>query len=62
MKQGTSDAPPFARANVRARSPARAYEESLDVARQRVDPYAMLAVRALSLLVLFVGEIGRAHV
>ena len=55
MKQGTSDAPPFARANVRARSPARAYEESLDVARQRVDPYATLAVRALSLLVLFVG-------
>jgi PAS domain S-box-containing protein len=53
MKVGSSDARPLAR----ARSPARAYEESLDVARQREDPYAVLAVRALGVLVLSVGAL-----
>jgi PAS domain S-box-containing protein len=57
MKQGTSGVPPLARANAQARSPARDYEESLDPLRQREDPYAVLAVRALSLLVLFVGAL-----
>ena len=57
MKLGTSGTRPNAQGPTLAPtpSPARAYEESLDVARQREDPYAVLAVRALSLLVLSVG-------
>jgi PAS domain S-box-containing protein len=38
-------------------SPARVHEESLAVTRQQQDPYAVLAVRALSVLVLFVGSL-----
>ena len=57
MKVGTSGATPPAQAPALAQSPARAYEESLDVARQREDPYAVLAVRALSILILFVGAL-----
>ena len=57
MKLGTPGAPPPAQAPALATSPARAYEESLDVARQREDPYAVLAVRALSILVLSVGAL-----
>ncbi len=57
MKLGTSGARPHAQgpASAPAPSPARAYEEALDVARTRADPYAALAVRALSVLVLSVG-------
>ena len=42
MKLGTSGSRPNAQAPSPAptQSPARAYEESLDVARQREDPYA----------------------
>ena len=57
MKLGTSGVTPPAQAPALATSPARAYEESLDVARQREDPYAILAVRALSILVLSVGAL-----
>ena len=57
MKLGTSRARPLAQASAPAQSPARAYEEQLDVARQREDPYAVLAVRALSILVSFVGAL-----
>ena len=57
MKLGTSRARPLAQVSAPAQSPARAYEEQLDVARQRVDPYAVLAVRALSILVSFVGAL-----
>jgi PAS domain S-box-containing protein len=38
-------------------SPARVHEESLAVTRQQQDPYAVLAVRALSVLVLFIGSL-----
>ena len=38
-------------------SPARAYEEALDITRPREDAYAVLAVRALSVLVLSVGAL-----
>ena len=59
MKLGRSGARPDAQAPSPAptQSPARAYEEALDVARQREDPYAVLAVRALSVLVLVVGAL-----
>jgi PAS domain S-box-containing protein len=59
MKLGRSGARPNAQAPAPAptQSPARASEESLDVARQREDPYATLAVRALSFLVLSVGAL-----
>ena len=57
MKLGTPGAPPPAQAPALATSPARAYEESLDVARQREDPCAVPAVRALSILVLSVGAL-----
>jgi len=55
MKLGTSAARPAGQASAHAPTPARAHEESLAVARQHEDPYAVLAVRALSVLVLFVG-------
>ena len=55
MKLGTFAARPTGQASAHAPSPARAYEESLAFARQHEDPYAVLAVRALSLLLLFVG-------
>jgi PAS domain S-box-containing protein len=38
-------------------SPARVHEESLAVTRPQQDPYAVLAVRALSVLVLFIGSL-----
>ena len=59
MKLGTSGTRPNAQAPSPAptQSPARAYEDSLDVARLREDPYAILAVRALSLLVGSVGAL-----
>ncbi|MEP6504315.1 MAG: PAS domain S-box protein [Betaproteobacteria bacterium] len=59
MKLGTEGARPVDAASTPAPTvtPARAYEESLDVARQREDPYAVLAVRALSVLVLVVGTL-----
>ena len=57
MKLGTSGATPPAQAPALAQSPARAFEESLDVARQREDPYAVLAVRALSILLFSVGAL-----
>ena len=53
MKLGTSGATPPAQAS--ALSPARVYEESLEAGRRREDPYAALAVRALSLLVFAAG-------
>ena len=57
MKLGTSGARPNAPAPSPApvESPARAYEHTLDVTRPREDAYAVLAVRALSVLVLSVG-------
>ena len=55
MKLGTSGSGPNAQEPSAPPSPARAYEETLDVARTREDPYAALAVRALSILVLSVG-------
>jgi len=59
MKFGTSgtrsNAQVPAPAAAPGQSPARAYEDMLDVARQHHDPYASLAVRALSVLVLSVG-------
>ena len=57
MKLGTSGATPPAQAPAAVRSPARVDEEPLDVARQREDPYAILAVRALAVLVGFVGSL-----
>ena len=57
MKLGTSGTRPDAQAppHAQAQSPARVYEETLDVTRPREDAYASLAVRALSVLVLSVG-------
>ena len=57
MKLGSSGAPPPAQAPAFAPTPARAYEELVDVTRQREDPYAVLAVRALSILVLAIGAL-----
>ncbi len=59
MKVGTSVTRPDAQAPSRApaQSPARVYEETLDVTRPREDAYAVLAVRALSVLVLSVGAL-----
>ena len=57
MKLGTSGAKPPAHAPDPVPSPARGQEEPLDVARQRADPYAVLAVRALAVLVGFVGSL-----
>jgi len=53
MKLGTSGTRPHAQAP--PQSPARVYEETLDVTRPREDAYAVLAVRALSVLLLSVG-------
>jgi PAS domain S-box-containing protein len=57
MKLGTSGTPSQAQdpSHAPAHSPARVYEETLDVARPREDAYATLAVRALGLLVLSAG-------
>ena len=55
MKLGTSGERPPAQATALANTPVRAYEESPDVARHREDPYAVLAVRALSILIFSVG-------
>jgi len=57
MKLGTSGSAPPAHAPAPVLSPARVHEESLAVTRQQQDPYAVLAVRALSVLVLFVGSL-----
>ena len=55
MKLRTPGAAPPAQASAPALSPARVYEESLAAGRRPDDPYAMLAVRTLSVLVLAVG-------
>jgi PAS domain S-box-containing protein len=57
MKLGTSGATPPARAPASFRSLARGDAEPPDVARPREDPYAILAVRALAVLVGFVGAL-----
>jgi PAS domain S-box-containing protein len=59
MKVGTAVTRPDAQApsHAPAQSPARVYEETLDVTRPREDAYAVLAVRALSVLVLSVGAL-----
>ena len=57
MKLGTSGSAPPAHTPGPVLSPARVHEESLAVTRQQQDPYAVLAVRALSVLVLFVGSL-----
>ena len=55
MKLGTPGAAPSVQAPASIRSPARADEEPPAVARPREDPYAVLAVRALAVLVCSVG-------
>ena len=55
MKVGTSGTTPPAQAAAPALSPARVHEESLAAGRQRADPFAVLSVRALSLIVAFSG-------
>ena len=57
MKLGTSGSAPPAHTPAPVLSPARVHEESLAVTRQQQDPYAVLAVRALSVLVLFIGSL-----
>jgi len=57
MKLGSPGATPPAQSSAHGASPARANEEPLDVARQREDPYAVLAVRALAVLIGFVGSL-----
>ena len=58
MKLGSSGATPPAQASAPALSPARVYEESLESGRRRQDPYAVVAVRALSLLVSLAGAVS----
>ncbi len=59
MKLGTSGArpPTPAPSPAPATAPARAFEDSLAFARPREDPYAVLAVRGLSVLVWSVGAL-----
>jgi PAS domain S-box-containing protein len=60
MKLGTSGTTPPAQAQLHtsaAQSPARVHEESRDFERPRDDPYAILAVRALAILVLLAGAL-----
>ena len=65
MKLGTSGATPPAQAQLQTsgvQSPARVHEESLDFERPREDPYALLAVRALALLVWLAGALSLLEV